>query len=1422
MGQYATSKGNASMAIGAYATSTGDYSTAIGLAADSAGDSSVALGNNASASTANSVALGARSTTTADLGAAAYNPGTTVLSGTASGEVSMGSSGNERRVTNVAAGSAATDAVNVSQLQSEAAKSNNIGASAAAALGGGAAYNPTTGTISAPSYSVGGTIVSNMGDAITNIDSRTTQNTANIATNTTNIAGNATAITSIDGRVTSVEGSVTNLTQQLDSGSVGLVQQDATSKAITVARDLDGTTVDFSGTEGVRTLGGVQAGALGDTSTEAVNGSQLYATNQNVTANTASIATNTTNIAGNATAITSIDGRVTSVEGSVTNLTQQLDSGSVGLVQQDATSKAITVARDLDGTTVDFSGTEGVRTLGGVQAGALGDTSTEAVNGSQLYATNQNVTANTASIATNTTNIASNATAITSIDGRVTNVEGSVTNLTQQLDSGSVGLVQQDATSKAITVARDLDGTTVDFSGTEGVRTLGGVQAGALGDTSTEAVNGSQLYATNQNVTANTASIASNTTNIASNATAITSIDGRVTNVEGSVTNLTQQLDGGSVGLVQQDATSKAITVARDLDGTTVDFSGTEGVRTLGGVQAGALGDTSTEAVNGSQLYATNQNVTANTASIAANTTNIASNATAITSIDGRVTNVEGSVTNLTQQLDSGSVGLVQQDATSRAITVARDLDGTTVDFSGTEGVRTLGGVQAGALGDTSTEAVNGSQLYATNQNVTANTASIATNTTNIASNATAITSIDGRVTNVEGSVTNLTQQLDGGSVGLVQQDATSKAITVARDLDGTTVDFSGTEGVRTLGGVQAGALGDTSTEAVNGSQLYATNQNVTANTASIAANTTNIASNATAITSIDGRVTNVEGSVTNLTQQLDSGSVGLVQQDATSKAIMVARDLDGTTVDFSGTEGVRTLGGVQAGALGDTSTEAVNGSQLYATNQNVTANTASIATNTTNIAGNATAITSIDGRVTNVEGSVTNLTQQLDGGSVGLVQQDATSRAITVARNLDGTTVDFSGTEGVRTLSGVADGAVAAGSREAINGSQLYANSASVAAGLGGDSTVNPDGTISAPSYSVGGTTVHSVGDAVTNLDDRVTENTTGITKIQNQLGDVGTQLSGAVQYDRNADGSVNFNSVTLGGGQSAGPVVLTNVANGASQYDAVNFGQLSALQDQVTDLNGQVSNLTGQMENVQPGSPYFDATDVPSASSSDGAEVNAAMPGTGVGSTAAGAGAAASGNYATVIGANASAVADNAVAIGANAAATGVNSTAIGTGSQAANTNSVALGQGSVTDRDNSVSVGSAGNERQITNVAAGTAATDAVNVGQMNSSVAQGVQQANNYADQRFNEANRAINDVAKNAYAGIAAAMAMPNMTPSGPGRTIVAAGGATYKGGSAAAVGATYRSRNGKWLVNGAVSVASTGDAGVRAQVGYEF
>ena len=67
------------------------------------GSLSTAVGPNASATAANSVAIGSGSTNTV------------------ANTVSFGSAGNERRLTNVAAGISQTDAVNVSQLQSVAA-----------------------------------------------------------------------------------------------------------------------------------------------------------------------------------------------------------------------------------------------------------------------------------------------------------------------------------------------------------------------------------------------------------------------------------------------------------------------------------------------------------------------------------------------------------------------------------------------------------------------------------------------------------------------------------------------------------------------------------------------------------------------------------------------------------------------------------------------------------------------------------------------------------------------------------------------------------------------------------------------------------------------------------------------------------------------------------------------------------------------------------------------------------------------------------------------------------------------------------------------------------------------------------------------------------------------------------------------------
>ena len=85
-------------AIGFRALASATGATALGTNARATGEASVAIGQNAQATASNSVALGANSV--ADQ----------------ANTVSVGSSGNERRITNVAAGVNATDAVNVSQL----------------------------------------------------------------------------------------------------------------------------------------------------------------------------------------------------------------------------------------------------------------------------------------------------------------------------------------------------------------------------------------------------------------------------------------------------------------------------------------------------------------------------------------------------------------------------------------------------------------------------------------------------------------------------------------------------------------------------------------------------------------------------------------------------------------------------------------------------------------------------------------------------------------------------------------------------------------------------------------------------------------------------------------------------------------------------------------------------------------------------------------------------------------------------------------------------------------------------------------------------------------------------------------------------------------------------------------------------------
>uniref|UniRef100_UPI00396AF27B YadA-like family protein n=4 Tax=Burkholderia multivorans TaxID=87883 RepID=UPI00396AF27B len=617
---------------------------------------------------------------------------------------------------------------------------------------------------------------------------------------------------------------------------------------------------------------------------------------------------------------------------------------------------------------------------------------------------------------------------------------------------------------------------------------------------------------------------------------------------------------------------------------------------------------------------------------------------------------------------------------------------------------------------------------------------------------------------------------------------------------------------------------------------------------------------------------------IDSLADQIGSGTVGLVQQSAPGANLTVGANTDGAAVDFAGTQGERKLTGVAAGNVAAGSLDAVNGSQLHGVSESVAS--AIGGGSTVNPDGSISApsftvgdgnggqtivrsvgdvVTNLDGRVTTNEGNIEQLADQIGSGTVGLVQQDATNRTITVAKDTDGMIVDFAGTQGERKLTGVAAGNVAAGSLDAVNGSQLHGVSESVASAIGGGATVNADGSISAPTFTVGDgnggqTTVHTVGDVVTNLDGRVTTNEGDIKQLADQIGSGTVGLvqqnptTDAITVGANTGGtSVNFAGTdgprTLSGvangtdnndvvtiaqlkatglidytGKELGAVVydgidldsvtfggstgtkLLNVAPGrieSGSMDAVNGGQIYAMQQEFenrfSDLDGRVSDLeTGGIPG-NPGGPGDGSGDFDAPGSGErSVEVGAGSEASGKDSSAIGQDAKASGDGGTAIGSGSNASGNGGTAIGHGSNASGAGSTAIGQNANATGNNSVALGNGSVADRDNSVSVGSAGNERQITNVAAGTAPTDAVNVQQMQSSV----------------------RSARQDAMGGVAAAMAVAGLPQSTqPGRTFVSIAGSTYGGEYGSALGASYMTRNGKWTVKAAVNTSSRGEVG---------
>ncbi|EAN6469869.1 TPA: trimeric autotransporter adhesin SadA [Salmonella enterica subsp. enterica serovar Typhimurium] len=1228
----------------------------------------------------------------------------------------------------------------------------------------------------------------------------------------------------------------------------------------------------------------VAKGDINSTSTDAVTGAQIYSLSQSVADRLGGGASVNSDGTVNAPLYEVGTGIYNNVGSALSALNTSITNteASVAGLAEDA------LLWDESISAFSASHTGNASKITNLAAGTLAADSTDAVNGSQLFDTNEKVDKNTADIATNTGSINQNTADITantdSINQNTTDIAANTTSINQNTTDIATNTTNINSLSDSVTTLTDdallWDAASGAFSakhnGSDSKIT--NLAAGTLAADSTDAVNGSQLFDTNEKVDQNTADITTNTNSINQNTTDIATNTTNINNLSDSITTLTDDA-------LLWDAASGAFSANHNGSASKIT-----------NLAAGTLAADSTDAVNGSQLFATNENVSQNTADITTNTNSINQNTTDIATNTTSINNLSDSITTLTDDAllwdaASGTFSASRSGSASKitnlaAGTLAADstdaVNGsqlyetnqkvdqntsaiadintsitnlssdnlswneTTSSFSASHGSSTtnkITNVAAGELSEESTDAVNGSQLFETNEKVDQNTTDIAANTTNITQNSTAIENLNTSVSDINTSITGLTDNAllwdeDTGAFSANHGGSTSKITNVA-----------------------AGALSEDSTDAVNGSQLYETNQKVDQNTSAIA---------------------DINTSITNL------GTDALSWDDE-----------EGAFSASHGTSGTNKITNVAAGEIASDSTDAVNGSQLYETNMLISQYNESISqlagdTSETYITENGTGVKYIRTNDNGLEGQDAYATGNgatavgydavaSGAGSLALGQNSSSSSSIEGSIALgSGSTSNRAITTGIRETSATSDGVVIGYNttdRELLGALSLgtdgesYRQITNVADGSEAQDAVtvrqlqNAIGAVTTTptkyyhansteedSLAVGTDSLAMGAKTIVNADagigiglntlvmaDAINGIAIGSNARANHANSIamgnGSQTTRGAQTDYTAynmdtpQNSVGEFSV----GSEDGQRQITNVAAGSADTDAVNVGQLKVTDAQVsrntqsiTNLNTQVSNLDTRVTNIENG-----IGDIVTTGSTKYFKTNTD---------------------------------------GADANAQGADSVAIGSGSIAAAENSVALGTNSVADEANTVSVGSSTQQRRITNVAAGVNNTDAVNVAQLKASEAgsvryetnadgsvnysvlnlgdgsggttrignvsaavndtdavnyaqlkRSVEEANTYTDQKMGEMNSKIKGVENKMSGGIASAMAMAGLPQAyAPGANMTSIAGGTFNGESAVAIGVSMVSESGGWVYKLQGTSNSQGDYSAAIGAGFQW
>ena len=289
-------------------------------------DNAVAIGNGTTVTAENGVAIGVGSVADRVAGSlGAFAPDTSPVGAlstwrSTAGAVSVGSSSKTRQIINVAAGTQDTDAVNVAQLK-KALESIDIDAGTGIKVDkitkdGKTTYKIFANIEGSTTNTDTTTVTSNKTDTGNTDTSQGTTEDTSSSTGDKLTIGTETKATSFDaddnkmadvkpGEKLSINGDKKNISTSVNGNSIQVKLNDeidvkkVTAGTVSVGNTTittdgltikDGPSITKDGIDGGnQTITGVAAGDISEKSTDAVNGSQLFATNQQVAQNAQSI-----------------------------------------------------------------------------------------------------------------------------------------------------------------------------------------------------------------------------------------------------------------------------------------------------------------------------------------------------------------------------------------------------------------------------------------------------------------------------------------------------------------------------------------------------------------------------------------------------------------------------------------------------------------------------------------------------------------------------------------------------------------------------------------------------------------------------------------------------------------------------------------------------------------------------------------------------------------------------------------------------------------------------------------------------------------------------------------------------------------------------------------------------------------------------